>query len=896
VSARRIVAPLVLLAGALTLTLGAPVPAARAAPAIEQGAAAPLGGGAAGRLAERLRDRLGDLADRNHDRISDRLAARLGALAPNEQLDVIVTFNRRATGAEARAWAGPFTVKREFRLINGFAARMPARLVRRLANMPGVFRVEEDFEVHAVLDLVTEDTGANAARLDFGVTGLGTTGCIVDTGVMPNHEQLDSKNIGPADFADFVNFRTNPYDDHWHGTHVAAIVAGDGVGGSPNASRFQGFAPDADIVAAKVLNANGSGTASQIINGIEWCAARADVDFINLSLGGSPTDGLDSMSQAVNCAVDPDWSSNCGPVNGNKKVVLVAAGNSGSEPGTVGTPGTAELAITVGAFAEWSGIPGDGGQDDGLYRRPFSSVGPVTNGGGVVLYEKPDITGPGSWVGSAYAKNGPTGYAWASGTSMATPAVAGIVALMLEANPSLGIDDGTLPAQKVRQILAQTAQDWGPAGHDNDYGNGIVDAYAAVAAADGSSYGPMPVPTYVRLENQSVGNAPATWTYPFTIDATNVDFPVSAAITIHGQPECASRWWGFCLGYEWAPDLDARLERWNGGSWVALGADGGTHEVTLSQCPLSGDCGEIGRMEVVHFTPEQQGAYRVVVYPYAGSPNNGQGGSFDLDFTTGPLVGGGGALPADTPVPNVVGMTQAAAEAAITDAGLSVGTVSTAYDDFTDAGDVISQDPAGGASVPAGSPVDLVVSLGPPPVAVPDVVGMAQAAAESAITGAGLVVGAVSTAYDDTVPDGDVISQNPTGGASVAPGSPVDLVVSLGPATANTHVGNLERAANFINANIWRALVRITVHDDGHNAVAGVLVSGTWTWATGSSTSSCTTDSTGRCIVGRAMWVLWPSGTFTVDDLSGGGLTYEPAQNHDPNGDSDGTSITIARP
>jgi beta-lactam-binding protein with PASTA domain len=144
------------------------------------------------------------------------------------------------------------------------------------------------------------------------------------------------------------------------------------------------------------------------------------------------------------------------------------------------------------------------------------------------------------------------------------------------------------------------------------------------------------------------------------------------------------------------------------------------------------------------------------------------------------LVVSSGAQP--VAVPNVVGMAQAAAETAITDAGLVVGTVTTQASETVPAGEVISQSPTAGTEVASGSAVDLVVSSGVQVVAVPNVVGMAQAAAETAITDAGLVVGTVTTQASDTIPAGEVISQNPTAGTEVAPGSAVDLIVSSGPA------------------------------------------------------------------------------------------------------------------
>ncbi|MHC5061770.1 MAG: PASTA domain-containing protein [Planctomycetota bacterium] len=130
-------------------------------------------------------------------------------------------------------------------------------------------------------------------------------------------------------------------------------------------------------------------------------------------------------------------------------------------------------------------------------------------------------------------------------------------------------------------------------------------------------------------------------------------------------------------------------------------------------------------------------------------------------------------------VPDVTGQDQATAEGNIVAAGLIVGTVTTSYSGSVPAGDVISQNPTGGATVPPGTSVDIEVSLGTLMVTVPDVVGLAQAAAESDIVAAGLVA-AVTTSYSETVPAGEVISQNPVGSTSVLIGSSVDIEVSLG--------------------------------------------------------------------------------------------------------------------
>lgn len=134
-------------------------------------------------------------------------------------------------------------------------------------------------------------------------------------------------------------------------------------------------------------------------------------------------------------------------------------------------------------------------------------------------------------------------------------------------------------------------------------------------------------------------------------------------------------------------------------------------------------------------------------------------------------------------VPNVVGDTQAVATTAITGAGLTVGTVTQGSSATVASGNVISQTPAAGTSAASGSSVALVVSSGPASVSVPNVVGDTQASATTAITSAGLSVGTVTRQSSGTIASGDVISENPAAGASVANGSAVALVVSSGPPT-----------------------------------------------------------------------------------------------------------------
>ena len=131
-------------------------------------------------------------------------------------------------------------------------------------------------------------------------------------------------------------------------------------------------------------------------------------------------------------------------------------------------------------------------------------------------------------------------------------------------------------------------------------------------------------------------------------------------------------------------------------------------------------------------------------------------------------------------IPNVVGLTQASAQSAITAAGLTVGVITQAYSATVPAGSVISQNPAAGTSGLPSAAVSLVISKGAQPATVPNVVGKTQTAAQNAITAAGLTVGIVTQVYSATVPAGSVISQNPAAGTSVLSGTVVSLVVSKG--------------------------------------------------------------------------------------------------------------------
>ncbi|MEI6221657.1 MAG: S8 family serine peptidase [bacterium] len=345
---------------------------------------------------------------------------------------------------------------------------------------------------------------------------------------IPNY--YNAKVIGGYDF---VNKDNRPDDDNGHGTHVSSIIAGDGTA---SGGQIKGVAPKAKLLAYKVLNSSGSGYFSDIMSAIERATdpnqdgdTSDHVDVINMSLGGSGSPD-DPLSQAVNAA------SNAGVV------VVVAAGNSGPDDVSVGSPGLAEKAITVGSSTHHVNSLDSGGPDKLSW---FSSKGPVLNNY-FAFKIKPDILAPGGDVCLSYdcylqgtryqdgivaARAATTSegtlfnqsYTRLSGTSMAAPHVAGAAALLKHAHPGLS-------PEQVKALLMQNTVDLGL--KPEEQGSGRMNILQSITAPittapailDFQEISPTS-PKTVQLELMNVSNQQQTITL-----GTSANLPSDVAV------------------------------------------------------------------------------------------------------------------------------------------------------------------------------------------------------------------------------------------------------------------------------------------------------------------------------------------------------------------------------
>ncbi|MCX4765604.1 S8 family serine peptidase [Streptomyces sp. NBC_01275] len=360
-----------------------------------------------------------------------------------------------------------------------------AKAAKRLGD--GIDKLWLDAEVKASLEVSVPQIGAPEVW-QAGYDGSGVKVAVLDTGVDAGHPDLAGKIAGSQSFVPDETVQ----DGFGHGTHVASTIVGSGAASD---GRRKGVAPGAELLVGKVLGDDGRGQTSWILDGMEW-AAHSGAKIVSMSLGGTASGPSDVLSETVD-----ELSASTGVL------FVIASGNAGPGEQTVGTPGIADSALTVGAV------------DKSDQLASFSSRGPRLGDFAV----KPEITAPGVNITAARAAGTAMGtpvdddYTTASGTSMATPHVAGAAALVVQAHP-----DWT--GEQIKEALASTAKT-----HADDsvfeQGDGRVDAVRAV----GQNVFATPTLSFGKFENGDTGVATKDITYTNTTDKA-VELKISSSL------------------------------------------------------------------------------------------------------------------------------------------------------------------------------------------------------------------------------------------------------------------------------------------------------------------------------------------------------------------------------
>lgn len=272
------------------------------------------------------------------------------------------------------------------------------------------------------------------------LTGKGIGVAVLDTGIFP-HMDFDNRI---RTFADFVHYRSKPYDDNGHGTHVSGLIGGSG---KASGGRHRGMAPECSLISLKVLDHNGNGNKEDVLQAFQWILRNKDrygIRIVNISVG--TTCNTRREHQLLISGVEEVWDAGL--------VVVAAAGNQGPGPGTITAPGSSRKVITVGSSDMLASNKGTSGR------------GPTMD-----CICKPDIVTPGHKIISCAPsmENGQF-YAVKSGTSMSTPVISGAIALLLEKEPQL-------TNVEVKMRLKECAVDLGYPRNQQGWGKFSLDTF-----------------------------------------------------------------------------------------------------------------------------------------------------------------------------------------------------------------------------------------------------------------------------------------------------------------------------------------------------------------------------------------------------------------------------------
>jgi serine protease AprX len=328
----------------------------------------------------------------------------------------------------------------EFPFISAFGIKANTKEIINFAKNKIVTYITRDTKV-STLSYIAKKSLKIDSFYAKGIYGDGGVVAIIDTGISPHLDFVMPYNR-IIKFVDLINERETPYDDNGHGTMVTSLLCGNGL---VHNKKYSGVSPMSKIVSIKAIEANGETSVTKILEAMQWIynnKHKYNISVVCMSFGSEPAENYDPLVVGVESL----WNSGV--------CVVVAAGNSGPDKSSIRSPGISRKVITVGGFDDRKSEEKNKNE---FVVADFSSRGPVGN------IHKPDLVAPAvNLVGASRLG----GYTIMSGTSVATPLIAGIAALMTSNRPHITPDQIKM---RLVRCCNKISQD------QNEDGFGVID-------------------------------------------------------------------------------------------------------------------------------------------------------------------------------------------------------------------------------------------------------------------------------------------------------------------------------------------------------------------------------------------------------------------------------------